>query len=72
MRTAMSEWRTAAGTDPLAAAGMAFLLFGESLFEGLHEFVPAELFELRALGVGQVFLHRPLQPLFRDQDVHSG
>jgi hypothetical protein len=72
MRAAVSEGRTAAGTDPLAAAGVAFLLFGETLFEGLHQLVPAELFELRALGVGQVFLHRLLQPLFGDQDVHSG
>src|SRR6185312_7614161 len=38
---AVAERRRAAGADPLVAALMAFLLFGEALFQQLHQLVDA-------------------------------
>jgi hypothetical protein len=56
---AVAEGRGAAGADPFAAAGVAFLLLGQTLFELLHQLVPAEFFQLGAFGVGEVLASPP-------------
>jgi hypothetical protein len=68
---AVPEGRGAAGADPLVATRVTLLLLGQALLEGLHQLVPAELFELRAFGVGQMFFRRLPQPFFGNQHVHS-
>jgi hypothetical protein len=70
--TAVAEGRAAAGTDPLAAAGMAFLLLGEALLEFLHQLVPAELFQLGLFLGRQMLFHHHLQPFFGDVGFKAG
>jgi hypothetical protein len=67
----VTEGRTAAGADPLAAAGVALLLLGEALLESLHQLVPAEFFQLGPFGVGEVLLHCLPQPFFGNQHLHT-
>lgn len=63
-----AERAGAAGTDPLVAAGMAFLLLFETLLELLDQLVqPAEGLDLRTLLVRQAALELLAQPVFGDQ-----
>lgn len=63
-----AERAGAAGTDPLVAAGVAFLLLFQALLELLDQLVQAtQGLDLRTLLVGQQALEFLAQPLFGDQ-----
>jgi len=59
--------RGTTGADPLAAAFVPLFLFRETLFQRLHDFVPAaERLDLLHFLFGQIFLRDCLQPVERD------
>ena len=64
MFTTVTEWRTAARTNPFAAAIVALVLLRERVEKALHQLVGVEVLEHLALFVGQLFeVLRVVQPV---------